>query len=190
MLEPIIGCQPERLVAYADAMERLTTDLLGAATHLARQLDTFVTSCRELPLGIDPGLADPLAALARTAAIHVRNAWLTSASQREISAQDTLNFIATVIDQSPLADTDRAEQNWQAWLHLWQARELRAETLQTAVAEAEDELRRAEAAFQVAVLTHQPAAQSDALQQTIDRLRAPCWRPRRRRAGPGAVGGA
>lgn len=184
------SCNPAQLVAYADAMSRVNTDLLGIADHLARQIDRLLGTCREVPLTINPRLADPLAGLARGASERdewvrgvaaafacadqgpsLRESQLDLAREREAGAQQELNMVATVIDQSPLADTDRAQQNWQAWLHMWQARQLRAETLAGSIAVAEDDLRRAEDAFRLAILTNQPAGELAALQDRIADLR-------------------
>ena len=107
----------------------------------------------------------------KTIKLHTYAAPLDHASALEANAQHELDIIATVIDLSPLADTDRAEQNFYAWLHMWQARDLRATTLQTAVEDFEDDLRRAEAAYQVAVLTHQPVDEITNIEQTIIELR-------------------
>jgi len=46
MSDPVIGCCPEHLIGYADAMVRVNDILLGTAHHLARQLDIFFGMCQ------------------------------------------------------------------------------------------------------------------------------------------------
>ena len=141
----------------ADLADRVQAQL----HHLDRMTDV---SPAEVTMGRE---------MVKDVTFHLQNVWIEYASILETRAQDELDFIATVIEQSPLTETDRAEQNVHAWMHMWQAHELRVKKLQMIVEEAEYDLRRAEVTHQVALLTLQPADQIAELEQTIAELRLP-----------------
>ena len=159
----------DSLTAVGSLIAQPTPELTSAA----QERDQAVVPVVHGVCTIDPTLVGRMMgrALVKTIKLHTYAAPLDHASALETNAQHELDVIATVIDQSPLAEADRAEQNFYAWLHMWQARDLRATTLQTAVEDFEDDLRRAEAAYQVAVLTHQPVDEITTLEQTIIELR-------------------
>ena len=164
-----------RLLADHDALAAPAGVLTAPEpTSAAQERDQWVSPDVHGVCTIDPTLVEAIRerAQARTIKLETYAAPLDDANTLEATAQDELDFIATVIDQSSLADTDRAEYNLYAWLHMWKARDLRATTLQTAVEDFEYDLRRAESAYQVALLTHQPADEITNLELTISELRA------------------